>query len=188
MHFDWELASWIATTLGAVFAVLGLLVVILQLHQQRTRHRLDFLFRLHSEFDTHEGRIAREYIYNAPASELRWEFLHVKDHEAERRLVEGTVAMLDRIAYQIVTKQVPDRDAYDLYSGVVLRLAYLLWPYIEDHRSQRQGSRLRHRGSHRRHLERLVLQWAPRFARQSQASSAAPNASTRDVLKQLFTE
>ena len=115
---DWELASWMATTIASVLAVVGLFVVAVQLHWQRRESRLEFLNHLYTEFDTHEARLAREYIYTTPTSLLRLETLHSKDRSEDRRKVEETLAMLERVAYPIVMRQLRSKDAFNLYGGV----------------------------------------------------------------------
>lgn len=125
---DWELASWVATALASVLGAIGFAVLIWQLNLQRKQSRLEFLNRLYDEFDSAGARSARGYVYSAPASQLRLDYLHEKGREAERAMVEDTLAMLERTSYRIVENHVPSDDAFKVYAGVLLSLAHRLWP------------------------------------------------------------
>lgn len=92
---QWELVSYIATTVGAALTVLGLVVVIIQLQRQQMQSRLDALDALYSQLDTHEARLARDRIYNADAYNLRYKYLHetpTADTGSLRQDVEETLA------------------------------------------------------------------------------------------------
>ena len=184
---DWELASWVATTVGFALAVLGLLAVIIQLQIQGRQSRLEFLNRLYAQLDTHDARLAREYIYHAPTEHLRLEVLHTPDFERERRLVEETLATLERAAYPIALKQVSSKDAFNLYGGVLLSVAHRLWPYVEDQRAMRRESGLRKRLGYRRYLETVVRAWAPRYAKSAGLPKPRGELSTGQLLALLFS-
>jgi hypothetical protein len=184
----WELASWVATTVGFVLAVAGLLAVVIQLSLQRRETQLDFLNQLYAELDTHEARLAREYIYRAPSQHLRVEVLHTDEYELERRLVEDTLATFERLAYRIAQHRRPSRDAFNLYGGVLLSVANRLWPYIEDQREMRKTSRQRHRLTYRRYFEAVVREWIPRYANAAGVRVPSRKLSTREMLRQLFPE
>lgn len=179
MHLDWQIVSETVT-------IVGLVAVIWQLWKQRQRQRLEFLSRLYAELDTPESRLARKAIYDAGSYKLQPEELRAD--EKLRRQVDDTVAMLDRVAYPILTKQVPPRDAYELYSGVMLRVSFLLWPYIEGQKREREESPLVHGGSYRRYLEKLVRQWAPDFAAKNHRTLRSPDGSTYELLRQAVSK
>lgn len=183
---NWELASWISTTVASALAVVGIAVVAVQLYWQRRQTRLEFLDRLYGEFDTHEARLARQFIYEAPADKLRMKTLHSEEQKENRQKVEDTLAMLERIAYPIVQEQVPSEDAFNLYGGVLLSLAHRLWPYIEDQREFRRKGGLRHRLGYRKYLESVVKLWAPKYAATAGLPLPDTNSSTGDLLKALF--
>lgn len=185
---DWELASWIATTIGFVLAIAGLAAVVIQLSLQRREAQLDFLDQLYAELDTHEARLAREYIYKAPPDQLRVHVLHTEEHERERRLVEDTLATFERLAYRIAQHRRPSRDAFNLYGGVLLSVANKLWPYIEDQRAMRKMSKQRHRLTYRRYFEAVVREWVPRYASAAGVEVPGRKLSTREMLRQLFPE
>ena len=191
----WELISWIATTVASVVAVVGVIVVIVQLRWQAAQlrgqaqqSRLEFLTRLYGEFDTAEARLERAWIYGAPQEHLIMEFLHAKGHEKERAMVENTLAMLDRVSYPIISSQVPSDDAFSLWGGVFLSVAYKLWPYVEEQRDMRRKSGLRHRVGYRASLEKVVLMWAPKYAAEGQRRMPSGKLSVREVLSALFPE
>ena len=184
---DWELTSWIATTLGFVLAVLGLLAVIFQLQSQNRQSKFGFLNQLYAQLDTHEARLAREYIYSAPLDQLRFDVLHSPDFKNERKLVEETLATLERVAYPIAFNQVPSEDAFNLYGGVLLSVAFRLWPYIEDQRHMRREKGLRKRLSYRRYLEVVIRLWAPKYAKEAGLEKPGCKLSTQDMLNSLFS-
>lgn len=183
---DWELASWIATTVGFALSILGFLVVIWQLRSQNRQSQLEFLNQLYAQLDTHEARLAREYIYNAPRDQLRLSVLHTPDFENERKLVEETLATLERIAYPIAHNQVSSEDAFNLYGGVLLSVAYRLWPYVEDQRALRKNKGLRKRLSYRRYLEAVIRKWVPKYAKASGLAKPGRNLPTHELLSSLF--
>jgi hypothetical protein len=184
---EWELASWIATTIGFIFTIIGLIVVIIQLQMQRRQSRLDALSSLYKEFDTKEARFAREYIYNAPSEHLRLEKLHSTGFKEQRKLVEETLAMLERMAYPIVQKQIPSDDAFNLYGGVLLSITKKLWPYVEDQRKLRAQSIETHRLLYRRYLEEIVHEWASVYAQAVGLPEPARRLPTKDLFNHLFS-
>jgi hypothetical protein len=182
----WELGSWIATVIASALGVLGLAFVIWQLYLQRQQSRLEFLNRLYAEFDTPEARSARRHIYSQPPAMLRLEYLHAEGKEAERQMVEDTLAMLERAAYPIINHHVPSKDAFNVYAGVLLSLAHQLWPYVEEQRTLRRQSGLRHRLGYRKFLEAVVREWAPKYAREANLELSDASLSTSALLDALF--
>lgn len=183
---DWELLSWISTTIGVFLATLGVFAVAVQLYLQRKQSRLEFLDRLYAQLDTHEARLARRYIYLASPDELRLKVLHSPGFEDQRRLVEETLATFERLTYPIVQRQVPSEDAFNLYGGVLLSVAYQLWPYVEDQRDLRRASGRRHRLGYRRYLETVIHEWAPKYAEAASLPPPPKGLSTNDLLHHLF--
>jgi hypothetical protein len=183
---QWELASWIATTIGFLFTIIGLIVVIIQMQRQRRQSRLDALSSLYLQFDTQEARFAREYIYNAPLEHLRLEKLHSAEFKDQRKLVEETLAMLERMAYPIVQRQLPSNDAFNLYGGVLLSITRRLWPYIQDQRNLRSQSRATHQLVYRRYLEEAVHKWANVYTKAIGLPRPKRDLSTNDLLVQIF--
>lgn len=185
---SWELASWIATTIGSALTVIGLIVVIVQLWLQRKQARLAALDVLFSEIDTHQARLARDYIYKVDSDKLRYTYLHDEPANADQRKnVEDTLATLERLAYKILTNQVPSEDAFNLYGGVILSIAAKTWPYIKDQREMRKGNPTAHRLEYRRYFENLVKKWIPKYC--SELNIKLPPQDLKDtevLLKHVF--
>lgn len=146
----WELASWIATTVGAGVASVGLIIVIVQLYLLGKQARLEALDAFYSDLDTYEARLAREHIYKASPDMLRLSYLHDDANTELRKDVENTVAALERMAYRVLTRQLPYKDAFAYYGGVMITVANSVWPYIEDQRTERKENALIHRRVYRR--------------------------------------
>jgi hypothetical protein len=182
----WELASWIATTVGSVLAVIGVFVIVVQLYLQRKQARLDALSSIYAELDSHEARLAREFIYNTPQEHLSLAHLHSTGQEQNRKRVEETIATLERMAYRICTKQVPPQDAFNLYGGVLLSVGYRVWPYIQDQREMRRTSGVGHKLVYRRYLEKVIRQWVPKYTAAIGGSLTPRNATTQAMLAHVF--
>lgn len=182
----WELASWIATTVGLVVTMVGLPVVVIQLILQRKQTRLDALSALYAQLDTHTARLARAFIYNAPPERLRLAHLHSEGGKAEREIVEETLATLERMAYPITTRQLPSDDAFNLYGGALLSIAYRLWPYIEEQRELRRQSTLAHKLVYRRYLEAVVREWVPKYAVAAKVPIPSTDINTEELLRQVL--
>lgn len=185
-YHPWEIASWIATTLGVILTVPGLFVVIFQLHLQQKQTRLAALDVFFSELDTHEARLARERIYNAGPDMLRLQYLHMEANVDLRKDVENTMATFERMAYKIISNQVPSKDAFNLYGGVLLSITNRIWPYIEDQREMRKGNPLSHQLIYRRYLEAVVRKWIPDYCRARNIKSPSGRLKTREMLQHIF--
>lgn len=182
----WELASWIATTIGSILTVIGFAIVIVQLRLQSKQARLTALDALFSEIDTHQARLAREFIYNAGRDMLRLAYLHKEANADQRKFVEDTLATLERLAYKILTDQVPSEDAFNLYGGVVLSIAAKTRLYIEDQREMRKNSSVAHRLIYRRYLENLIRKWIPRYCSELNIKPPSQSLGTWAMLEQVF--
>lgn len=183
---DWEKTSYIATSFGFLLTVIGVGIVIVQTQLQRKQSRVASLAALYGELDTHESRLAREFIYKAEPESLTMEYLHHSTAMPERKQVEDTLAMLERMAYPIVQGQLPSDDAFNLYGGVLLSISYRLWPYVLDQRSLRKRGGSSHRLLYRRYLEAAIRLWAPRYANEAGLPQPDMNTSTEDILASLF--
>ncbi len=183
---DWDLASKIASTFALLFTALGLFIVIIQLQLQRNQSRLDALSSLYLQFDTHEARIARQFIYNTSPENLRLKVLQSPKLESQRKLVDDTLAMLERMAYPIVQGQIPSIDAFNLYGGVLLSIVRKLWPYILDQRELRSQNTSSHQLLYRRYLEKIVHKWAMIYADQTMLQRPSKKLSTMELLENLF--
>ena len=187
-EIDWERLSWISTTIGFVITALGLIAVVIQLSFQGRQTRLEFLNRLYGELDTDEARAARATIYRTPPEELQLAVLHASGNEEKRRVVEGTLATFERLAYPIVQKQVPAQDAFNLYGGVLLSIARQLWPYVEQQREMRKQGGLRHRLGYRRFLEAVIHDFAPKYVKAAGLPPLPPGLPTKELLRRLFPD
>ncbi len=185
---NWQLASSIATTFGFLFAVIGLVIVIIQLILQRRQNRLAALDALYSTLDTHEARLDREFIYHASPEHLKLQYLHENSQSANRKRVEETIASLERVAYRIKTKQIPSEDTFNLYGGVILSVAYKVWPYIQDQRQMRAKSPGTHKLQYRRYFEAVVREWARKYAKAIGTDPPSKSASTPSILEAIFKE
>jgi hypothetical protein len=183
----WELASFVATTIGLPIAAIGLFYIAWQTHIQKMQARRDVLLALYVEFDTHDARLARSFIYNAPQDALRLDSL--KRNPSHLKIVDDTLAGLERMVYPIVKGYLPNNDAFDLYGGVLLAISKRLWPYIDDQRTMREASSVSHSLVYRRFLDDAIRMWAPTYAR---AINLKPlklkGVSTGTILEQLFPE
>lgn len=177
----WEVLSWAATALVFPLTLLAILLVLRQMHMDATSRRLAALDALYSELDTHEARLARQFIYDSSNEQLRWCYLHSPGHEEARKRVEDTIASLERVAYRIITKQIPSEDAFQLYGGVMLSVANKVWAYIEDQRRERAHSTVTHHLVYRRFFESVVRSWARRYARQMEKSPKGTQAMLQEV-------
>lgn len=185
MREAWELAAFVATAIGLPIAALGLCLVALQTYLQKKQTRRDALIALYAELDTHEARNARAYIYNAPPEDLR--LVNLKNKPDKLRIVDETLAKLERMAYPIVQGYLPSEDAYNLYGGVLLAVSERLWPYIEDQRKMREAHAVGNKLIYRRYLEAAIRKWANKYPRDTQARSLKMcNQSTSQLLKELF--
>ena len=164
MVVDWALASQVATTVGSFLTIVGLIVVIVQLSGERRQTRLASLDAMYAQFDTHEARLNRELIYKAEPHRLSFDYLHSEAGAGDRRVVENTLAMFERMAYPVVKGYLPSEDAFELYGGVLLAATYKLWPYIEAQRKVRQVGAVGNKLLYRRFLEALVKEWVPKYA------------------------
>lgn len=182
----WELSSWVVTTLGSILAVAALICVAIQIWLQRRERRLTALDAMYAELDTHEARVARGVIYSAEKGALCLASLMKGGEEAKRKTVEDTLASLERVAYRVVTKQIPSNDAFNLYRGVVLSVAYKLWPFIEGQREMRRETKGVHKLEYRRYFESVVRQWIPRYAIALGICQPSNRLSTCEMLDALF--
>ncbi len=182
----WEVASWVATTFGFVITIVGLPIVVVQLILQRRQARLDALSALYAQFDTHAARLAREFIYNATQDRLRFAHLHSESGKADREIVEETLATLERMAYPITSGQLPSKDAFNLYGGVLLSVTFRLWPYIMEQRELRQKSAVAHKLQYRRYLEAVVRKWVPKYAAAAKIPTPSMNISTEEMLRRVL--
>jgi len=182
----WQLSSWVATTFGSIIAVVALICLAVQIWLQRRERRLAALDAMYAELDTHEARVARGVIYNARQEGLRLSPLMKDGEEAKRRIVEDTLASLERVAYRVVTKQIPSDDAFDLYGPVMLSVAYKLWPFIEDQRDMRRKTLGVHKLPYRRYLESVVRKWIPQYAKALRKCRASDRVSTSQMLNAVF--
>lgn len=185
---NWELASWIATTFGFLFTILGLVVVIIQLFLQRRQNRLETLDKLYSTLDTPQARLYRKYIYDAKLEELSMSFLDSDTKKENHKQVEETIASLERFAYRIKTKQVPSLDAFNLYGGVLLSIAYKVMPYINEQREMRAKSKGSHKLQYRRYFEALVREWCVRYAKAINIKPPSRKLSTQNMLEYIFAK
>jgi len=183
----WEVLSWVATALGFPLTLLAILLLLRQMRMEATSRRLAALDALYSELDTHEARLARQFIYDSPNDQLRWDYLHSPGHEEARKRVEDTIASLERVAYRIITNQIPSEDAFQLYGGVMLSVANKVWVYIEDQRRERARSTVTHHLVYRRFFESVVRNWARRYARQMGKSRPSKRAGTQAMLQEVFS-
>lgn len=182
----WELSSWVATTLGSIIAVVALICVAVQIWLQRRERRLAALDAMYAELDTHEARVARGVIYNANHEALCLSSLMKDGQEAKRKIVEDTLALLERVAYRVATKQIPEDDAFNLYGGVMLAVAYKLWPFIEDQRDMRRKTQGIHKLEYRRYFESVVRKWIPRYAKALGKCQPSNKFSTSQMLNAVF--
>lgn len=181
----WELASFVATTLGLPIAALGLCLVARQICLQNRQTRRNALIAIYAELDTHKARSARAYIYKAAPENLR--LANLKEESDERIIVDETLANLERMAYPIVQGYLPSDDAYNLYGGVLLAVSARLWPYIEDQRKMRVEHAVGNKLIYRRYLEAAILMWANKYARDTQATSFKMcGQPTSQILEELF--
>jgi hypothetical protein len=114
--------------------------------------------------------------------------LNSEENQDLHRKVEATLAMLDRTAYPILKGRVSADDAFELYAGVFLSVAFKLWPYVEDQREMRRKSGLRRRVGYRRFLEAVVRNWAVQYAIASGVKQPSSSRSTSEMLAALFSE
>lgn len=182
----WQLSSWIATTLGSIIAVVALICVAVQIWLQRREKRLAALDAMYAELDTDKARVDRGVIYNAEHEDLRMPGLMNDGEEAKRKIVEDTLASLERVAYRVATKQIPSDDAFNLYGGVMLSVAYKLWPFIEDQRDMRRNTSGIHKLEYRRYFESVVRKWIPRYAKALGKCQPSSKLSTIQMLKAVF--
>jgi hypothetical protein len=183
---EWELASFMATAIGFPFAAVGLLIVIVQTYMQKRQTRREALATLYAELDTHEARLAREYIYNAPPDDLRFKAVHSPTAAQHRHYVEDTLATLERMAYPIVKGYLPARDAFNLYGEPLLAISKKLWSYVEDQRQMRERSAVGHRLLYRRYLEEAIRLWAPEYAKTANLPVPSESLTTREMLDRIF--
>jgi hypothetical protein len=159
----WTDAAAMATVIGTVFGVVGLGAIYWQLRSQVNQTRLETFEAFVRDLDTHEARTARKRILEASEDQLRLEHLNSESAAELRKDVDNTLATLERKAYKIWTKQVPERDAYNYYGGVLLAMANKLWPYIEDHRAMRSANPMSHKLIYRRYFQYVAEMWLPRY-------------------------
>jgi len=183
----WELAAWVTTTLGFIVTIFGLPIIVFQLIQQRRQTRLDALNALYAQFDTHEARLAREFIYTTSSDRLKFSHLHSENGKADRKIVEETLATLERMAYPITTKQLPSEDAFNLYGGVLLWIAFKLWPYIMEQREIRENRTIAHKLQYRRYLEAVVREWVPKYAAAVKIPLPPIHLGTEEMLRQVLS-
>jgi hypothetical protein len=185
---QWELLSWIAASISPILTIIGFGVVIVQLHQQGKQLRLAALDVLYTELDTHQARLAREFIYNSGSDVLRFGSLHKAANSDQRKYVEDTLATLERIAYKIVTKQVPSQDAFNLYGGVFLGISNKTWAYIEDQRDIRKKNKAVHQLIYRRYLEEVIKLWIPKYCKEVGIKPPQREMPTKEQLEYIFTQ
>ncbi len=185
-HINWESVSWVATAIAFPVAALGLVVVIYQTHLQRKQNRLDRLSDIWAQMDTHEARLAREYIYSAPASDLRLDVLDKPEFAEQKRRVDDALAALERLAYPIARGRLPEKDAFEFYGGVLLSISKKLWPYVQDQRKMREHSDIAHRLEYRRFLEEVIRLWAPEYANRVGLPRVSTSLSTQEMLDSIF--
>ncbi len=183
---DWNLAAEISQVVSAPITALGLLGIAVELVLNRRQTRLQALDLLYSQLDTHEARLAREFIYQAQPQQLTFTYLHEPSHAEARKQVEETIATLERFAYRITTHQIPHQDAFNLYGGVLLAVALRLWPYVEEQRAMRQRNSASHKLEYRRYLEVVARDWVRRYARATGQRPPSRNLKTLDQLRAIF--
>ena len=186
MPVDWNGFALIASAVSSILTPIGLVVVIIQLRHEARQRRLAALEAIYSDLDTQEARLARDWIYRAPVEALRWSSL--RENLPERERVEGTLAAFERLAYKILTKQVPAGDAYNLYGGVLLGISARLWLCIQDQRNIRAQNPFAHRFQYRRYLEHVIREWVPQYCRDASIPTPPKQSSTDQLLASVFPD
>jgi len=90
------------------------------------------------------------------------------------------------VAYRIATKQIPSDDTFNLYGGVMLSVAYKLWPFIEDQRAMRRNNYSIHKLEYRRYFESVVRKWIARYAKALGKCQPSNKLSTIQMLRAVF--
>lgn len=179
--------EWILDAATLLVTFVGFLVVVVQLRVDARERRLARLEALYAEFDTAPAREDRAFIYGASPATLRLDYL--REHPAERRRVDNTLAMLERVAYPIARgERSAEQDAFNLYGGVLLAMTRLLWRYVEDEREMRKNNERAQKLLYRRYLEQVARRWARRYARALNQPSPSRALATKPLLDTLFEQ
>ena len=123
----------LATAIGMLFTVFGLILLAYQLSLQHKDQKRQAITRLFDEVATPEFRRKLLLVYSRNPDEL----VLSKLSPSEREMVEEVTAKFDGIGFRARIQQVPLHETLELFWDMVIRCAQQLRPHLLDQREKR---------------------------------------------------